>query len=324
MKEEKEEILYSAIEFANLLGISKNSLYNYEREGKLPVAKRTRKGAVEHRVYTYSDLLTAREILNKKPKLYKLPLVQLIMNFKGGTGKSTIASNYAFRLAEYGYKVLTIDLDPQAHLTTCLGFNPGDFSKTMYNVLIDDEPIKNIVQKTILPNLDIVPANLSLSPAELLLTSMPAREFRLARAIKKLGEEYDTIVIDTAPNQGLLNLNGVLTADFLLIPVMSDYLSFDGLAILFKMLDSFKDVFEIKFEKVKIILNNYNESKNICKQVRDAIKVNYPGYLAKTIIKTSVALSNAQSEGKTIFQYNKTNKVCEDFDNLIRELMRGV
>ena len=315
---------YSAKEFASLLGISRNSLYNYEKEGKLPPAKRIKNGAAKRRYYSYEDLHKARQFLKKHPMIYKSPLVQLIMNFKGGTGKSTIASNYAFRLAEYGYRVLTIDLDPQGHLTTCLGLNPSDFDRTMYNVLIDDMPIRDVVQETVFPNLHIVPANLNLSPSELLLTSMPAREFRLSRAIKKLGDEYDTIIIDTAPNQGILNLNGVLTADYLLIPVMSDYLSFDGLSILFRMIDNFKDVFEIKFDKVKIILNNYNESKNICKQVKDAIKINYQGYLAETIIRTSVALSNAQSEGKTIFQYNKNSKVVDDFDGLIKELMRGL
>ena len=170
-----EETRYTAKEFASLLGISKSALLKMEADGKFPEPQLD--GGM--RIYMPYDIPTYLKML-EKPPLSDTKRRQIFLNFKGGTGKTSVSAFYAFRLAQLGMNVLLIDLDPQGHLTQCLGVNHGSFDTTLYNVLIERMDIKDVIVDTQMKNLKLIPANLDLSPVELALTSMNAREFYLS------------------------------------------------------------------------------------------------------------------------------------------------
>ncbi len=131
-----------------------------------------------------------------------------------------MSANYGYRLGQHGYRILMVDLDPQGHLTKCLGCNPESFSKTLYDVIVNKDPIQSAIVSTDLSTLDLIPANLGLSPIELSLTNLHAREYKLRRALADAEDAYDFIILDAPPNIGLLNLNAILSVDDLSCPCL--------------------------------------------------------------------------------------------------------
>ena len=312
--------LYNIGEFANLLGISKAVIYKWEKEGKISKANRVKRGKTMYRYYTADDLINIRKKMNlPSPSTQKRK--QLFLNFKGGTGKSVISANYGYKLAQYGLKVLMVDLDPQGHLTKCLGRNPEEFSKTLYDVIINKNPIQSAIASTNISTLELIPANLGLSPIELSLTGLHAREFKLKRAIEDIEDNYDIIVLDAPPNIGLLNLNAILTVNDLLVPVLADFLSYDGLKILFETLRDIQDDFDYVLDNIHIFLNRYNESMNISIRSRDAIMKNYPEYVCNTVIRQNTTLSDATAQGKTIFEFAPNSRAATDINKLVNEVI---
>lgn len=312
--------LYTIGEFASLLGVSKAVIYKWEKEGKINKAKRIKRGKTMYRYYTTDDLRDIRENLNLPSPVTK-KRKQLFLNFKGGTGKSVISANYGYKLAQIGFKVLMVDLDPQGHLTKCLGRNPEEFSKTLFDVIINKAPIQSAIAST--PNmstLEIIPANLSLSPIELSLTGLHAREFKLKRALEGIEDNYDIIILDAPPNIGLLNLNAILAVDDLLIPVLADFLSYDGLKILFETLRDIQDDFDYELDNIYIFLNRYNESMNISIRSRDAIMKNYAEYVCETVIRQNTTLSDATAQGKAIFEFAPNSRASTDINKLVNEI----
>jgi len=127
---------------------------------------------------------------------------QLFLNFKGGTGKSSVSASYGFRMAQMGVRTLMIDLDPQGHLTQCLGLNSQQYHKTLFSALIEKEDVEKVIVKTDLPTLDVIPSNLNLSPIELSLFSMNSREFRLRRLLSSIEKNYELIIMDASRASG--------------------------------------------------------------------------------------------------------------------------
>jgi len=310
---------YTISEFATLLGVSKAVLYKWEREGKIEKAKREKRGKTMYRYYNAEDLRDVRATMNL-PTPTTRRRKQLFLNFKGGTGKSVISANYGYKLALNGFKVLMIDLDPQGHLTKCLGINPEEFSKTLFDVIINRDPIESTLASTNLPTLEIIPANLLLSPIELSLTSLHAREFKLKRALEGIEENYDMIILDAPPNIGLLNLNAILAVDELLVPVLADFLSYDGLKILFETLRNIEDDFDFVLDNIFIFINRFNESMNISIRSRDAIRKNYAEYVCETVVRQNTTLSDATAQGKSIFEISPNSRAAHDINKLVSEV----
>ena len=312
------EKVYSPMMFSRILGISKQELLEKEAEGILPPAKRN---SNRDRYYRSEDIAKCRNYLglpSPVPSLRK----QLFLNFKGGTGKSSISASYGFRLAQMGVRTLMIDLDPQGHLTQCLGLDNQSYKKTLFNALIEKEEIDKIVVKTDLPTLDIIPSNLNLSPVELSLFSMNSREFRLRRLHNSFEKEYELIVMDASPSIGLLNLNAILASNDLVIPVLADFLSYHGLKILFETLSTIEEDFSFVFENIFIFLNRYNESHRICKRSKKALQTHYAKYLLETVIRQDTKIAEASSQGTPIFLFAQSSKGAEDIQNLIDEVFR--
>lgn len=311
--------LYSIGEFASLLGVSKAVIYKWEKESKIEKARRVKRGKTMYRYYTTDDIREIRLKMNLQTPAAK-KRKQLFLNFKGGTGKSVISANYGYRLGQHGFKVLLIDLDPQGHLTKCIGAIPETFTKTLYDVIINKDPIQSVITSTRMSTVDLIPANLGLSPIELSLTNLHAREYKLRRALEDVEDSYDFILLDAPPNIGLLNLNAILSVDDLLVPVLADFLSYDGLKILFETLRNIEDDFDYILENIYIFLNRYNESMNICIRSRDALKKNYSEYICETLIRQNTTLSDATAQGQTIFEYAPNSRAASDINKLVNEI----
>lgn len=310
-----EQPNYTAKDFASLLGISKAQLLKMEGNGKLPEPQ-TVDGM---RIYLPHDIKSYLEILGKGP-LVKNHRRQIFLNFKGGTGKTSVSAFYAFRLAHLGLNVLLVDLDPQGHLTQCLGINHDAFEATLYNVLIDRMDIQDVVIDTPMPNLKLIPASLDLSPVELALTSVNARELRLRKALTPIQDQYDVVVMDASPSIGLLNLNGILASTELFVPVLADFLSYHGLKILFETLSSIEEDFDFILENIYIVINHYNASLNICQRARAALEQHYEAYLLKTIIRQDTKMAEAASMGLPIHLYTSKCRGAADIDSMIKEI----
>lgn len=307
-------------EFCDELGITKNQLLELTRTGKVP--ETSRDPGTNFRQYTPSDLSVYRKALNIEP-LIRSPQIHLFLNFKGGTGKTTISTSYAYRIAEMGYKTLIIDLDPQGHVSKCLGYDAENLKLTLYNVLINKLDISKIIQKSNLETLDFIPSNLNLTPVEISLVSQNNREWKIKRALREIEGNYDIIVFDAPPNMGILNLNAILSSDIIIIPVLADFLSFHGLKILFETLADIEEDFEFFLDSY-ILLNKYNALQNICNDSMHALKDNYPENLLDTIIRQDTKLAETCSIGKPIYQFAPSTKAAKDIQALIYEIFEQI
>jgi len=245
---------------------------------------------------------------------------QLFLNYKGGTGKTTISAAYGYYLAKLGKRVLMVDLDAQAHLTTCLNQENLPHSKSLYSAIVKGEKISDIIVKTSLPTLHLIPSSISLSALEPPLFRMPLREFRLRRTLKDVEKDYDYIIIDSAPNIGLLSLNAILASDEILIPLLADFLSFHGLKILMETLASIEKDFYFYLGKVRIFLNRFNPGYPVCHECREAVQKFYPEYSLKTVIKESHDIIDASSVGRSVFEMYPDSVIARDIKDLIHEV----
>lgn len=245
---------------------------------------------------------------------------QLFLNYKGGTGKTSISAAYAHQLADTGKRVLLIDLDAQAHLTACLNRESIKQDKSLYSVIVRQDPISGVVVKTSHPRLSLVPSSLSLSSLEFLLFRMPLGEFRLRQAMKSVERDYDYIIIDSAPSIGLLSLNAILASDEILIPLLADFLSFHGLKILLETLASIERDFLFYLGRINIFLNRFNPEYAVCRECREAIHKFYPDYALNTVINESQEIMEASSVGKSIFELYPNSRAAHDVKALVGEV----
>src|SRR5215470_10861818 len=165
----------------------------------LGIPTKSLRSALAQESYSAQDLWALRKALRIHPR----PLghrKQLFLNFKGGTGKTSLSTSYAYRLAELGYSILLVDLDSQGHATKCLGYEGEDFERTLLDVLVRKMPVKEVIQRTPVPNLSFVPSNLSMSTVDLSLMPLAGREMRLRNALKDLDGQYQVTVFDAPPS----------------------------------------------------------------------------------------------------------------------------
>jgi chromosome partitioning protein len=300
-----ENVRYSAKRLAEIVGATQRQV-----EGAL--------GRKEG--FGPADLPLLRQKLNKPPKPFP-PRVQLFLNFKGGTGKTSLSSSYAYRLAERGYRVLVIDLDSQGHATKCLGQEGSSFTKTLFDALIRKTPLTELTVKTGMPGLDLVPANLAMSTIDLALMPLAGREFRLRNALKDVEGKYDFIVMDAPPSFGLLNLNALMAASDLVIPVLADFLSYDGLRLLFETVQGLETDLSHQLENIFIVVNAFNQTFRIAREALDALKTHYGDYLLDGVVRQCTKFAQASSEGCPIFGYDPDSKGAEDIDAVQEEIL---
>jgi chromosome partitioning protein len=281
------------------------------------------KANLEKDAYTAEDVSNLRASLNLYPPRLGLRR-QLFLNFKGGTGKTSLSTSYAWRLAELGYGVLLVDLDSQGHATKCLGYEGEDFAKTLLDVVVKKTPISQVLQKSWFPNLDFIPSNLSMSTVDLALMPMSAREFKLRNALKEVESHYDFIVFDAPPSFGLLNLNALMAADDLVVPVLADFLSFHGLKLLFETVQSLEDDLGHVLDHVFVVVNAFNATFKLSKEALEALKEHYPEFLMPQVVRQCTRFAQASSEGKPIFVFDRDSKGASDVQQLIDEVLKRI
>lgn len=276
--------------------------------------------ALKKDAYSALDLLALRQKMKRQPTPLG-PRRQLFLNFKGGTGKTSLSTSYAFRMAEMGYRVLLIDLDSQGHATKCLGLEGESFEKTLLDVLVKRTPIAEVIVQSGQPQLDLVPSNLSMSTIDLALMPMAGREYKLKNALKDVEGQYDLTILDAPPSFGLLNLNALIAADDLIVPVLADFLSFHGLKLLFETVEGLEQDLNHHLDHVFIAINAFNATFKLAKEAQEALQQHYREYLCKTVIRQCTKFAQASSEGLPVFAVDPESKGATDIQALIDELV---
>jgi len=305
-----EQIRYSGRRLAEVLGLSVRELAEAEDRGA--VHSTVPPGGPTQKVsYSMQDLAAARAALNRVPPRRALRR-QLFLNFKGGTGKTSVSTSYAFRLAEMGHRVLVIDLDSQGHASKCLGICGEEAERTLFDAIIKKEPVETVILKTGMSTID-----LSLMP-------LAAREFRLRNVLKEVEGRYDYAVLDAPPSFGLLNLNALMAAHDLFVPVLPDFLSFHGLKLLFETVQGLEEDLQHVLDHIFIMINAYNATYKIAKEAREALEKHYPEFLLKQVIRQCTKFAQASSEGIPIFAYDAESKGAQDIQAVLDEVQARV
>ena len=308
------EIRYERRRFAKLLGVSDPQLAAADARPDL-ASLGGGPGS-----YQMQHLSAYRRALNRHPRRHPLRR-QLFLNFKGGTGKTSLSVAYAYRLAEMGHRVLLVDLDSQGHATQHLGFGAENVERTLFDTLVGGVPIDDVIVRTPLAEFDLLPANLRMTTIDISLMPMAGREYKLQRALARVSDRYEFVVMDAPPSFGLLNLNALIASDDLLVPVLPDFLSFHGLKLLFETLAQLEEDLDHRLQRIVIVLNHYNPTTRIAREAKGALEAHYREYLSDTIVRQCTQFAQASSEGLPVNAYAPSSKGAKDIDALIAEVI---
>lgn len=244
-----------------------------------------------------------------------------VANQKGGVGKTTTAVNLAASLAVEEKKVLLIDADPQGNATSGSGIPRKQSRKTLYNVLVSDEPIRNVILPSELPLLNVLPADRNLVGAEVDLIESDAREFKLKKILDEIKSEYDYFIIDCPPSLGLMTVNALTAADSLLVPIQCEYYALEGVTELFDTLARLRRGLNPKLTIEGLLLTMYDERTNLSEAVAKDLRDFYGSQVLKTVIPRNVRLAEAPSHGKPIILYDIRSRGAESYIQLAKEIL---
>ena len=244
-----------------------------------------------------------------------------ITNQKGGVGKTTTSVNLGASLAYLGKKILLIDMDAQGNATSGVGVRKGEVDQDIYDVLINEVPLSEVIVDSSRASMQIAPATIQLAGAEVELTSVMARETRLKRAVEEVKDDYDYIIIDCPPSLGHLTINAFTASHSLIIPVQCEYYALEGLSQLLNTVRLVQKHFNPDLNILGVLLTMLDGRTNLGSEVVEEVKKYFREKVHKTIIPRNIRLSEAPSYGKSIIDYDLKSKGAEVYLALAEEVM---
>jgi chromosome partitioning protein len=243
-----------------------------------------------------------------------------LANQKGGVGKTTTAINLGASVAACERRVLLVDLDPQANASSGIGVT--DAEPSMYDVLIDNMPLREIIRPTEIPTLFLAPSSVDLVGAEVELRDAIGREYYLKRILDPVAADYDYVLIDSPPSLGLLTVNGLTAANSVLVPLQAEYFALEGVSQLLATIERVRGAVNRDLEIEGIVLTMYDERMNLTRQVAEEVRTHFGDKVYKTVIPRNVRLSEAPSFGKPIILYDIRSRGSEAYVSLAREFIQ--
>ena len=293
-----------------------------------PAAPRARSGNVglpgsEERSRSVDEAEADGGEADDEPPTYELPRIIAIANQKGGVGKTTTSVNLGASLAELGYRVLVVDLDPQGNATTGLGINARNLQSSVYDVIMTNAAIEDCVEPTSLKNLFVAPATIDLAGAEIELVPAFSRELKLRRALEEVRDEYDYVLIDCPPSLGLLTVNGLAAADDVIVPIQCEYYALEGLSQLIRNVTLVRTNLNPKLDVRGIVLTMYDARTKLADQVEQEVREHFGRRVYQTVVPRTVRLSEAPSFGQPIIVFDSTSRGAVAYRELAKEVSSG-
>lgn len=317
-----DESFYTTQEIADLVGVSKSTILNWIKDEKIPMPQRNLQG---WRLFSKADLKRIRDLMGIFTPNGHCNIISLT-NQKGGCGKTTTCINLSAYLAFENYKVLLIDMDAQAHATKTFAEDFFSIEKTIFNVLVNQIPLQDIIIGTNISNLLMAPANITLATVEPHLYTNPDGFFRLNLAIEKLIKDskynFDFIIIDTPPTLGMATHNALIASKYVLIPVESSYFALEGTEDLLETVKRVKARANPELNILGAVITLHDHQTILANDVKKKLQLRFGTKLLNTCIRKNVRLKEAPASGESIFTYADKSSGSQDYKSLGLEILQ--
>jgi len=318
----KAKKTYSTQEIADLAKVSKSTILNWIKEGKVPEPTRNDKG---WRVFSEADLKKIRAMKGTLPYITETVVISFT-NQKGGCGKTTSSINVGAYLAMQNYNVLMIDMDAQAHTTKTFIEDFFNLKWTIFNVMIAQLELKEVILPTNYGNLNLAPSNITLATVDPYLYGSADGFYRLNMSIEKLNNDadcsYDFIIIDTPPTLGLATQNALIASDYVVIPIESSYFALEGTDDLLNTIIKIRNRANTKLDILGAVITLHDHQTILANDVKRKLEIQFGNKLFNTCIRKNVRLKEAPASGESIFTYAEKSSGAADYKSLTLEILQ--